>query len=47
MKGSTTAQVIHDAMCKTSATVDKLEQRRTWRDKRLAALAVHQANQGN
>ncbi|CAB3987100.1 lambda-crystallin-like [Paramuricea clavata] len=42
---SNTAQVVHDAMCNASVPVEKLEERRTWRDKRLAALAVHQAGQ--
>ena len=32
-------------MCQTSADVEKLEERRAWRDQRLAALAVHQAGQ--
>ena len=45
LHGSNTAQVVHDAMCQTSADVEKLEERRTWRDQRLAALAVHQAGQ--
>ena len=45
LHGSNTARVIHDAMCKTSVPVDNLDERRTWRDKRLAALAVHQAGQ--
>ena len=42
---SKTAQVVHDSMCEASIPVEKLEERRMWRDKRLAALAVHQASQ--
>jgi hypothetical protein len=45
LHGSKTAQVVHDAMCESSVPVDELEERRTWRDKRLAALAVHQDSQ--
>ena len=45
LHGSNTAQVVHDVMCNASVPVEKLEERRTWRDKRLAALAVHQAGQ--
>lgn len=45
LHGSSTARVIHDAMCQSSVPVEKLDERRAWRDKRLAALAVHQASQ--
>lgn len=44
LNGSNTAKVVEEAMCQASAPLDKLNERRTWRDKRLAALAVHQAN---
>ena len=44
LNGSSTAKIIHEAMLKSSASLDKLDERRKWRDERLAALAVHQAN---
>lgn len=45
LAGSNTAHVVHNAMCQASAPVEKLEERRAWRDKRLSELAVHQAGQ--
>lgn len=40
MKGSATADVIHAAMRK-AIPLDKLAERRKWRDDRLAALFIH------
>eukprot|EP00049_Salpingoeca_infusionum_P005506 m.92920 g.92920 ORF g.92920 m.92920 type:complete len:334 (+) comp12992_c0_seq7:74-1075(+) len=42
MKGSKTAQVVHDAMRESVPAEDLANgKRRAWRDRRLAALAVH------
>jgi hypothetical protein len=44
MKDSPTAQIIHDAMRK-SVPADKLDERKKWRDDRLAALFLHKKAQ--
>ena len=40
-----TVQVVEQAMCEASAPLDKLSERRRWRDEKLAALAIHKLNQ--
>jgi len=44
MKDSPTAQIIHDAMRK-AVPADKLDERKKWRDDRLAALFLHKKAQ--
>lgn len=44
---SNTAKVVEEAMCEASAPLDKLDERRAWRDERLASLAAHQADAEN
>ncbi len=44
MKGSPTAAVVHEAM-RVAVPQGKLGARKEWRDKRLAALAIHKMKQ--